>query len=88
MKPSKRDDRADGAERERCGCRSRRSIVGGGALDLGGGCIWLAMRALPDHVVEAELSASRYWRTESGVRKMSVGRMASWASCAFLALVE
>ena len=44
--------------------------------------------ALPDQLVEAELVAAAARRTaDSGVRNDSpAGRMASWASCAFLTL--
>ena len=43
--------------------------------------------ALPDQLVEPRLVGSRYRATSRGRRAMSVGRIASWASCAFLALI-
>ena len=44
--------------------------------------------ALPDHLVEPRLVGIEVLvAPESGVRKKSVGRIASCASCAFLALV-
>ena len=60
--------------------------VDGGALDLGG--FHLARhRALPDQLVELRLIGIELAAHVRGRRDTSVGRIASWASWAFFALV-